>query len=185
MIYEQFFKESYASTSVNESNLDQSKIQLLSKHINLIKKLDEWTLIPDKRLIPYIIQLGQIVDSIYKFTYRPIPIYRGFSPKINYQNDMGLCDKGFFSRKLKPGVKPGYVFSYTCINPTSFTFDLNIAKDFGSCLIQSILPKTNRLIITDELIYLIHKLRNLDQVDTQKEIIIFNNQELKCIVIKV
>lgn len=162
-----------AETYFDESKLDHKKIEKLLKYPDLLKSLNEWILCPDYNLIPKLKQLSQIVDKLYNFNYNNIRIYRGFN-KNSIQDTMGLTNKGFFHDSLKKETKLGYEFTYKVTNPLSFSIDFNIANAFGNIVIETKLPKHNKLVITNELAYIINKMRNLKSHNkTQKEVIVF------------
>lgn len=172
-----------AETYFDESKLDHKKIEKLLKYPDLLKSLDEWVLCPNHNLLPKLKQLSQIVDKLYNFNYNS-KIYRGFN-KNSIQDTMGLTNRGFFLDSLKKETKPGYEFTYKVTNPLSFSTDLNIAKAFGKIVIETKLPKHNKLVITNELAYIINKMRNLKSHNkTQYEVIVFPDNTLKCRVIR-
>lgn len=161
------------STPISIKSLDKMKLQTLSKHSDLIEALDQWILVPDKRLLPKLIELGKIVDSIYSI--KEMTVYRGidvgFMYKGKIQDTMGLTE-GFFNT-LKDGVGIGYTFKYGITKPLSTTTDVKIASAFGSVIVEGSIPRfVSKLVITDELSYLVCKRRNIEP-STQKECIIF------------
>ena len=172
--------------------LDMSKVEYFEKkYLDLLKKLDSWVLFPDGKLVNDISKLGKIVDDVYKIN--DILIYRGFgtgSLSRGHQETMGLAEKAWLGgTKLKQGVVPGYKFVYTAVRPTSFTWDERIARVFGNVVVQGISKKGSpRLVITNELSYLVGKLRNLNQskeFGTQREVIVLPPSKLACTVNRV
>lgn len=143
--------------------LDWKKVDALRGHTQLLKALDSWILIADRKLIPQMIELGQLVRSLY-----PIPdeltIYRGFG--INgFQENMGL--------KHIPHL--GQVVHFQSDERAlSFSTDLNIAKGFGNVVVTTKLQtrRSHFLDITDELSYLVQEMRNIKDFQTQREIIL-------------
>ena len=161
------------SAPISIKSLDKMKLQTLSKYSDLIEALDQWILVPDKRLLPKLIELGKIVDSIYSI--KELTVYRGidvgFMYKGKIQDTMGLTE-GFFNT-LKDGVGIGYTFKYGITKPLSTTTDVKIASAFGSVIVEGSIPRfVSKLVITDELSYLVCKRRNIEP-STQKECIIF------------
>lgn len=176
--------ELFGWSPMDESKLDHKKIEKLLKYPDLLNALDEWIIFPDRNLLPKLKQLSQIVDRLYNFNYQNSKIYRGFSKNNNYQDKMDLIDKHFLFNSLKKDVKPGYEFRYKVTNPISFTTNVNIAKDFGSIVVESNLPKHNKLVITNELNYIILKMyNNLKPNKSQYEVIVFPDNTLNCRVI--
>lgn len=133
---------------------------------------------PDKTLLPKLMELTQIVNKIQPLT-NDIVAYRGFNNSffLSYQETFGL-----------PKVPElNSVTTRTTTNPMSFSTDVRIARAFGSIILQTQLNTTKQqfLRITDELAYLISiERRNLKEIETQKEIIIFPNTELQIKVIE-
>lgn len=178
----------YATFDV--SKLDMKKVEFFEKkYPDLVKKLDRWILSPDQDLISHLIKLGKIVEGLYGLG--DIVIYRGMTvsrmvPK--YQETMGLTEKTWYGTlKLKKEVVPGYKFDYTAKNATSFSWDLSVARAFGNVVVSGVSKKgTPRLIITDELDYVVSKLRNLeDEGETQREVIVFPPSKLSCKVLSI
>lgn len=173
--------ESYGEILINENDIDFSKVKILEKYKDLIEKLDKWVLFADNRLLPDLLKLSKIVDSLYHF--KMCKIYRGFNTN-GIQDKMNLVEKGFFGNKIKENIKLGYKFKYETSRPISFSSDLNIAKYFGNIVIETMLPK-NKLVLTNEICYIISKqCRKLKECYSQKEVIVFPNQELSCKVIR-
>ena len=179
-------RASLSEEYIKVSAIDQQIVKEFEKCNDLISALDQWVLSPDKRLKPKLLELGTLVDEMYD--YEDVLSYRGFSIGGGYQNDMGLTVKGFFGKKLKPGVRPGYHFKYNVNDPIAFSWSRRIASDFGSVMIKATIPKGNRLIITKELSYLVSKRRNLNMkngIATQCEIDILDKASINCEVIRI
>lgn len=183
LLLHEIFGFNDAVTYFDESKLDHKKIQILLKYPDLLKALDEWILVPNRNLLPKLKQLSLIVDKLYTFNYNS-KIYRGFR-KNSIQDTMGLTNRGFFIDTLKRETAPGYEFTYKVTNPLSFSTDLNIAKAFGKIVIETKLPKHNKLVITNELAHIINKMRNLKKdTQTQYEVIVFPDNILNCKIIR-
>lgn len=156
------------------------------KYPLLIKKLHEWVRNPDPVLEPYLRQLEVIVNKLYKF--KTVDIYRGIDTSFfSRNNQLGLDD----IRRIKYGIKPGYVFRHECSRPTSFSLDIEIPKHFGDIIVKTKLPKKNRLVITDELMYCVFLYRKSNnKLGTnfalrQKEVVVYNHEFLQLEVIKI
>lgn len=175
-----------AEKPLDEKSVDKNKIKELCKYPDLLKKLDSWILSPDRKLLPYIVKLGKIIDNMYNL--KDIIIFRGMSVGfISFgQQYMGLVDKTLFGgTKLKKGVVPGYKFDYTPADPISFSWDQEIAMAFGNLVVSCISKKSSpRLVITDELNLIISKMRNIVPV-TQREVICFPQAKLSCKVVSI
>lgn len=184
LLKEMFFSD--AEKSFDTSKLNHKKIEKLLKYPDLLNALEEWIFIaPDRNLLPKLKQLSEMIDKLYNFNYNT-KIYRGFYLRNGYQNNMGLTNDFFLFKLLKKGVKPGYEFTYKVTNPISFSTDFNIAKAFGSVIIETKLPKHNKLVITNELSYILSKMRNFKKLNqTQEEVIILPDNTINCRVIKI
>ena len=179
---------SYGEKDVDISTLDNDKVEKLMSHKDLVKALDDWILSPDMKLVPKLIQLGKVVDDLYEIDSSPI--YRGITVSMmsgSYQNTMDLVETNWLGiPRLKEGIKVGYKFNYTASSPTSFSYDICIAREFGLLVVKSSMPdKGKRLVITNELNYIISKRRNLKSVKSQDEVIAFNGAKLKCEVMEI
>lgn len=167
-----------AHKPIDESKLDKNKIRVLTQHMELIKSLDAWILVPDGKLMPNLKKLGKIVEQLYGIS-DSLKVFRGFGLyKTFLQNNMGLD-------KVK-NLDVGYRFDYRVEKyPLSFSIDIEIANCFGECTLQTTLDKTkiDYLDLTDELNFLICKERNIP-VFTQKEVIVFPDVSLDCEIVR-
>ena len=178
------FHKAKAYLPLNQSDLNPQALSALSKYPDLVEALDAWIHCPDKRLIDKLTELASVVDKIYHF--ENITVYRGmdvgFLSKTKIQNTMGLTT-GFLNQ-LKPGVVPGYTFDYTIESPLSTSMSLDVSKAFGSLIVKTVISKdTPKLVITDELSYLVSKRRNITPM-TQKECILLPGKTLTFSVVQ-
>ena len=163
---------------LNKTDLNFKIIEKYRAFPKLLEALDNWILMPDKTLLPKLMELTQIVNKIQPLT-NDIVAYRGFNNSffLSYQETFGL-----------PKVPElNSVTTRTTTNPMSFSTDIRIARAFGSIILQTQLniAKHHFLRITDELAYLISiERRKLKEIETQKEIIVFPNTELQIKVIE-
>lgn len=182
-------QQDYGSISIDISKLDMKKVELFeTKHIDLVRKLDNWILYPNQNLLTYIVKLSKVVDELYSL--RDITIYRGMTVSkfgSKYQETMGLTETSWLgTAKLKKGVVPGYKFDYTATRATSFSWNENIARAFGNLVVSGVSKYGSpRLVITDELAYIVSKLRKLPDPDTQREVIVLPPSKLSCEVLYV
>jgi hypothetical protein len=170
--------EKTAILHLNKEDLDLKIIEKYRAFPKLIEALDNWILMPDMRLLPKLMELSQIVNKLQPLTGN-IVAYRGFNYSyfLKYQETFGLAKS--------PDLNT--VTTKTTTNPTSFSTDIRIARAFGNIVLQTQLTPTKHsfLRITDELSYLVSiDRRNLKQIETQKEIIVFPNTELQIKVIE-
>lgn len=166
--------------------VDKDIVDEFLKYPYLIKKLHEWVRNPDPALEPYLRQLEVIVDKLYKF--KTVDIFRGIRTKGFFgNNQMGLDDP----RRIAHGIKPGYVFRHECSRPTSFSLDIEIPKHFGDIIVKTKLPKKNRLVITDELMYCVFLYRKENKklgttfALKQKEVVVYNHEQLLLEVVQI
>lgn len=151
-----------AELPINIYGLDNKAIDIYSRHVKLIDKLDSYILFADRDLIPDLIELAELVRKTQK---QPpsVTVYRGFG-SWKYQEDLG-------AKNMSVGDTGTIVSSDKVISTTT---SLEIAQAFGNNIVQIQLKASeqNYLTVTDELSYLICKRRNLTQAVTQREIII-------------
>lgn len=165
--------------------VDKDIVDEFLKYPYLIKKLHEWVRNPDPALEPYLRQLEVIVDRLYKF--KSVDIFRGIRTKslFSRNNQLGIDEP----RRI-PFIKPGYVFRHRCSRPASFSLDIEIPKHFGDIIVKTKLPKKNRLVITDELMYCVFLYRKENKklgttfALRQKEVVVYNHEQLLLEVIQ-
>jgi hypothetical protein len=158
---------------VDSSRLDKSILSRLEKHIELVKLVDDWVLSPNAELLPKLIVAAKVFRSI-QLLPKAVMLYRGFDPDSNYQDPMGLQDSWSLWRVAKKH-EVGDKFTYVNEKPLSFTTDIGIARAFGSTVVKvsQTTVQNEFLWISDEISFLISRLRNLDEAETQKEVILF------------
>lgn len=161
-----------ASTEIAEKKLDRAKMQQLQQHEELLQALDNWVRLPDRKLVTPLLELCTVVQKLYDLPAEML-IYRGFDPKSDYQNTMGLSEKGFFHNTVHP-YYVGETHQYLLKDaPLSFTLDEGIARAFGKTVVRTrVFPRKERaLVMTDELCALVCKRRNI-ALQTQKEVLL-------------
>lgn len=142
------------------NSLDKNKINELKKHKDLLNSLNEWIMIADRNLLPDILKLAKIIKNMEKQS--DIILYRGFSLN-SFQEDLNLTN---------PKLHGSYKFT-SLEKPVSFSKSKDIAQAFGHILIETrINNKYDFLVITNELNFLIHEMRNLKIIETQEEVIL-------------
>jgi len=156
------------------SEIDPHKLQVLLKHQDLIKVLDDWILYPDRRLIEDLKKLAVIVNGLNKHS-QSLVLYRGISPHLNYQDTMDLRDPNgpIFSKVKK--YKKGDVFRYASTEKAiSFSTNIFIARGFGTTLVSTVCDPSKQLalIITPELSKIICDRRKITNLQTQDEVVI-------------
>lgn len=168
------FKSS-ASKAVRKESIDQAVLKELMKYPVLLESLDKWTLFADRKLIPNIQKLGELVKEIKPISEQPI--YRGFG---NFSVQEFL---GFDTRNAKVGDKREVKYLDRAI---SFTIDLEIAKAFGPIVARCTdWKKHNYLYVCPELCAVISQRRNIKAVETQEEIILLPPLDIHCEIVDV
>lgn len=159
-----------AERSLDEQ-LDPEKMAALQRHDNLIASLDEWVMIPDKRLYPALQKLSEVARQLYKFP-PSMTLYRGLDPQSSYQNTMGLSKKGILLNTEKP-FRLGELHHYESDQPISCTTSEQIAQAFGKVVIRmKVQPnRPGTLVITQEMAALVCQRRNIE-LKTQDEVIL-------------
>jgi len=170
-----------AVEDIDVSKLNRSLITKLEGISGLVETIDDWVLTPDKELLTPLITYAKLLKP-----FNDIPkgsrLFRGFDPKSDYQDTLGLSYKGFFVNKVR-NYSVGYEFSYVTENPISFTTSERIAGEFGSTIVELKELPNDYIWLSDELSYLISKRRKI-KPETQKELIVLPTAVLKLKVIK-
>lgn len=170
-----------AVEDIDISKLNKVLINKLGNISGLVEAIDNWVLTPDKKLLPTLLNYAKLLKS-----FNDLPegtrLFRGFDPKSNYQDTLGLTYKGFFVNKVH-NYSVGHEFNYIIENPISFTTSERIAGEFGSTIVELKELPNDYIWLSDELAYLISKRRNI-KPETQKELIILPPADLKLKVIK-
>lgn len=154
----------YPEMPVDESSLNQKVITEYRKHMDLLSVLNEHILFADRENTRSLLQLSEVSRRIQ--AYPPtLVLYRGIG-SWSAQESLGLDIKS---------VKTGDRFVYSSSDKlVPFTTNESIARAFGpvvvSCSVDT--RKSKLLILTDEMMFLISKMRNHTSVKTQKEVII-------------
>lgn len=156
-------------------DVDMDKVKALESCHSLIVTLDEWILSPDRDLVPSLHELAKVVNKTYQFP-KELTLYRGFNLN-GYQDSVGI--------KELPHVGQ-VIHSASDDKPLSFATDIEIAKAFGEIVICAKIDtkKTHFLYITDELAYLVGKLRKHTKFTTQKEVIILPPSNFQATVVQ-
>ena len=176
---------------INKSKLNFDVIDfLIKKYDQELKILSTFTHLPYKDVFSKtkfrIHEFERDLNSIYNF--KKTKIYRGIN--LCSGNTMGLI-RSFIFKTWKSEAEEGYEFNYFSKIPTSFTFSYDIAHGFSKSLfgkddgiiIETSLPEKNRIILTDEIMYILSKMDN-NSPATQKEVIIYGNEKLRCKIIR-
>jgi len=166
---------------LRRDGLDPAIVNELRSHKELLKRIKDWTVLPDKNLLKYLTQMSEIIDKLYKFDIKCL--YRGVRVHGTGQG-MDLIDETGFINHIKAEVKVGYKFTYQAKEPTSFSQSQTIAANFGKVIVKSNFPKKNRLVITRELNYCLGSKLFIGKTDMQ-EVVIYNNEPVKCEVLKI
>lgn len=158
-----------AEKSLDISKINYKLINVIEQYPELLKTLDNWVLISDKKFIPDLIKLNEIIKKYKKDHNEKInetlKVYRGFV--INNFNE-----KLDLTRKDIVGSKHNFKSNFKAL---SFTTDFNIAKAFSGneCIIETIFTKKDLYLeFIPELDFLLNKIRNLKHFSTQKEVIL-------------
>jgi hypothetical protein len=152
-----------ASIPLSLNNISQEKMLHLKKHPRLLEALDQWVLFADRRLIPEMRELGQIVNKLYDFP-KELRLYRGFRLG-SFQDNLGVDGNSHI----------GQISTYqTDECSLSFSTNEQIAQAFGNVVVSTTIQtqRSEFLYITDELVVLIHEARNLKQFMNQHEVIL-------------
>jgi hypothetical protein len=152
-----------AAMPLSLDNISEEKIKRFKQHPQLLKALDEWCLFADRRLIPQMAALGELVREMYNLP-NELKLYRGFRLG-SFQDNLGIDED----------ARIGQSVSYESHDRSlSFSTEESIAHAFGNVVVSTkIHPKKDPcLVITDELVVIIHELRNLKQIKTQHEVIL-------------
>ena len=140
--------EKTAILYLDKTNLNFKIIEKYRAFPKLLEALDSWILMPDKMLLPKLMELAQIVNKLQPLT-NDIIGYRGFNNSffLSYQETFGLSKA--------PEINS--VATKTTTKPISFSTDIRIARAFGNIVLQTELniAKHCFLRITDELAYII------------------------------
>ena len=166
--------EAYAEKKVDLNKIDKHKLKKIEDYFkenpNVLRSFDMWLSIADRTLIKDLLKLTSFINTLYKFKNKPI-VYRGFDISSGFQEKLD------YSKKDLIGTMKNY--DITMDRAISFTSDINIARDFGGYIIKIVdydLSKT--LVITDELYKYISTYRNLSDVMSQEEYILFGEQTI-------
>jgi hypothetical protein len=164
-----------ASIPLSLDDISQEKILRLKQHPQLLDALDQWTLFADRRLIPEMRELGNVVKKLYNLP-NELRLYRGFRLG-SFQDNLGISEDAHL----------GQVVPYkTDERSLSFSTDEGIAKAFGNVVVNTTLntKRAEFLYITDELVVIVHELRNLKKIMTQCEVILLPPMELNLKVVQ-
>lgn len=164
-----------AVIGLSPDDVDMNKVKQLKQRPDLIKDLDAWILSPDRDLIPRMQELAALVNSLYTHP-KVLTLYRGFDLG-SYQDSMGL--------KTLPHVGQSIQFDSE-ERALSFSTEINIARAFGGTVVavQLNTAKAHFLDITPELCYLVCEERNLDNHETQKEVLVLPPFDLQGTVVQ-
>lgn len=143
----------------------------LHTHPDILKALDNWVLIANYELIEELKELRVFLKKIKNYTIHIPTLYRGVRTS-QFGNNLG-SDK----------VALGQTFKYSDkTTALSFTTDLQIARDFGHIVLRLDDYKGDYLELTDELMMVLNKHRNITTMNIQKEVIVFPPMDLNILV---
>lgn len=159
-----------ATKPIDWREINQSQLKALAKQPELLELIDQWILLADREHTPALVKASALLERIQPFARRKV--WRGISPTSGYQDTMGLSkDWVLWKQALRHEV--GDHFEYDQRYPLSFTTDLDIAKKFGSTIIEIDLTvlKNPVVWISDEVCALISERNNLAP-QTLREVIV-------------
>lgn len=162
-----------SKVTFDEKDLSKSKLEKLRKFPELIDALYFWIAMGRYESIPDLIELARQVKLIYRFVGKK-ELYRGFRPKFNGQNNMGLASNVFLIFNKTNNIHFGKVYQYSGDKESiSFTTEIDVARGFGGTIIrfQADFAKDNLLVITDELMYLVCEKHNFE-LQSQREVVL-------------
>lgn len=142
-------------------DLDQNAVRAYLRSPDLMAALDEYILFADRQLIKRLMELADLQKKVQP-SLKVTELYRG-SGNWGPQEDLG-----------SKGTQVGDVREFTSPEKVvSTSMSLEIAQAFGPTVLK-ITPSeaTRKLIVSDELSYIISRRRNLDVAMTQKEVIL-------------
>ena len=161
---DRFKDDKFAIEAIDEKTLNMDIVHEIEKRSEHLEVLKHWVTTPDYTLVDKLAEFGAYIDEIYKFD-KPIIAYRGMRVGIKdkpLQNNMGIIDvEGTDPVELvpKPGVVPGYKFTYTTTGPLSVSRSVWLSKIYGDCIVKTVVPhQCKKLVITNELAYILQKL---------------------------
>lgn len=155
-------------------HISEEKIKRLKQHPRLLAALDQWVLFADRRLIPEMRELGRIVKALYHLP-NALTLYRGFRLG-GFQDTLGVPDNAHV----------GQVLPYKSDERSlSFSTNEDIAQAFGNVVVSTTVNpnKVELLWITDELVVILHEMRNLNDIMTQHEVILLPPIEMQMRVV--
>lgn len=139
-------------------DLDEDILTELRKHKTLLKCIADWYTFPDRKLLPFLIEMSKIVNDLYRFN-ETVTLYRGFNllnAELFNQNILEHSVDEFVAKKYRKGDKVKYSGKY----PVSFSTNPNVPKRYGDIIVSTVvdLPETKSLVLTEEIIFLIKEL---------------------------
>lgn len=146
------------------NKLDDALIDKLKAHQDILSTLNKWIMSPDSTLLPKLIEASEkLIDLDPRVL--PSKIYRGVGLRNGYQDTLSIT---------KNNARVGCEIKYTPTRPISFTTNLDIANAFGNVVVEADTKQLAQryLWISDELSYLVSRMRNIAPM-TQDEVIIF------------
>jgi hypothetical protein len=152
-----------AAQPLSLNNISEEKIQRFKQRPELLDALAQWVTFADRRLIPQMLALGELVRDLYDLPAE-LKLYRGFRLG-SYQDSLGIDE----------GAPIGQSVTYTSDDRSlSFSTEEAIARGFGNVVVSTkINPKKDPcLVITDELLVIVHELLNFKDLKTQHEVIL-------------
>jgi hypothetical protein len=152
-----------AAVPLSLDNISEEKIRRFKQHPQLMDALKEWVKFADRRLIPQMAALGQLVRDMYDLPTE-LKLYRGFRLG-SFQDSLGISEDAHI----------GQIVPYQSEDRSlSFSTEESIAHAFGNVVVSTVIQpqRTPCLVITDELNVIVHELSNLKDIKTQHEVIL-------------
>lgn len=146
---------------LSEGGINKKLVSELNKHTGLIDALDKWVLFADRKLIPKLEELTEIVQKLYGkrrlHVYRGIRLNHKVSAHLGLKNHTAVGEKRHYESKVEA---------------VSFTKDIRIARAFGEVVVEADFDDTHKYLdITDELCAILSERRNIE-LYTQREVIL-------------
>lgn len=189
---DRFKDDKLAINEIDEKSLNMTIVEELERHVEYLEILKHWITTPDYTLVDKLAVFGAFIDKLYNFNkgfiaYRGMRVGKTDKP---LQNTMGIIDATESELVPKPGVIPGYKFTYTTTGPMSVSRSVWLSKVYGDCIVKTTVPKEcKKLVITNELAYVLQKLdkkypdyRPIN-LSARLEIIVLPNQTLNYSVV--
>lgn len=161
--------------TLSAQDIDMDKVKKLRARPDLIQAVHAWTILPDRELIPRLVELGKLVNALYTQP-KELQLFRGFNIG-GIQEALGI--------QGVPHV--GQTVSFKSDDRAlSFSKEIDISKSFGGVVVCAHFKTQNTvyLDITPELCYLIAEKFHLKRIDTQHEVVIMPPVDFNAMVVQ-